>query len=271
VNPDPTDANRESNHTVADCAVVRRLEELTLNAWPGLKQAVLDGWVARLARGFTGRANSVVPLESGTWDPLQKIEFFESLYAAHGLPCTFKLTDVSRPAELGTLLKARGYRESRRASVQVCDGLLRSGDDGRVEAQPAPWPQWTDSVVGFRSFSVADATTLSEILAAIALPCRFAVALDEHGTVAACGLGVLEGEWVGLYDIVTRPDARRRGHAARVVRSLLGWAGDNGASRAYLQVMIDNGPALALYAGLGFRQTYQYAYRTKDTRPRPDR
>ncbi len=241
---------------------VRRLEELTLNAWPGLKQVVRDGWVARLSRGFTGRANSVVPLDEGVLDPLQKIEFFESLYAAHALPATFKLTDHSRPAGLGTLLAARGYRESRRASVQVCHDWPHEPVVDGMEARPQPWPAWTNSVVAFRSLSSADASTLADILVAIALPCRFAISVDENG-VAACGFGVLEDEWVGLYDITTRDDARRRGHAARVVGAIMSWARDNGASSAYLQVMTDNAPARALYAKLGFREAYQYAYRTK--------
>ena len=245
-----------------DARDVRRLEELTLNAWPGLKQVVRDGWVARLARGFTGRANSVVPLDEGTLDPVEKIEFFESLYRSHGLPAVFKLTAFSRPPGIDALLSERGYRESRRASVQVCHELPPAPGNDSVESRPQPWPAWTDSVVGFRNFSPDEAATFAAILAAIALPTQFIVAHDDRG-VAACGLGVLEGEWVGLYDIVTRDDARRRGHARNVVQALAGWGRDNGASAAYLQVMVDNAPALALYAGLRFGETYQYAYRSK--------
>jgi ribosomal protein S18 acetylase RimI-like enzyme len=247
-----------------NCSIndINRLEEVTLNAWPGLKQVVCDGWVARFSRGFTGRANSVVPLYEGTADTLSKIEFFESLYAAHGLPTTFKLTEASQPAGLDALLAGRGYRESRRASVQLCNDLPAAAESDAVEARDAVWAQWTESVVRHRSLSPADAATLAAILAAIALPCRFAVSVDESG-VAACGLAVLEAPWVGLYDIVTRQDARRRGHAARVVNSLMAWGRDNGAASAYLQVMIDNAPALALYAKLGFREAYQYAYRSR--------
>jgi ribosomal protein S18 acetylase RimI-like enzyme len=267
VNADPTDANVDTNHpnlhaAHARYAEVRRLEELTLNAWPGLKRVVRDGWVASLARGFTGRANSVVPLDEGALDPRDKIPFFESLYASHGLAATFKLTTPCRPAGLDELLAARGYRESRRASVQVLRELPRGDGDAAIEARPDPWPAWMEAVVSTRSLPAGDAATLLAILAAIALPCRFVVSLDPAG-VAACGLGVLEDGWVGLYDITTRQDARRRGHAARVVNSIMAWARDNGASGAYLQVMIDNAPAQALYAGLGFREAYQYAYRTK--------
>ena len=77
----------------------------------------------------------------------------------------------------------------------------------------------------------------------------------------ACGLGVLEREWVGLFDIVTRPDARRRGHGTRVMRFILDWARQHRASHAYLQVMRENQPAIRLYEKLGFHEAYGYWYR----------
>jgi len=250
---------------------IRRLEELTLNAWPGLGEVVRDGWVARLANGFTGRSNSVYPLYDGSLGATAKIEFFERLYTQHGLPTTFKLTATSHPADLDAMLAARGYRESRRASVQVSGIAASLQTRHRIEtaaqtteARDVPWDQWLKAVEKFRAFSPADSASLRSILAHIALPAQY-VAVMEAGEVIACGLGVLEETWIGLYDIVTREDRRGRGHGSLVVRSLLAWARDNGASDAYLQVMIDNAPAQALYAKLGFREAYQYAYRSKRT------
>ena len=40
----------------------RRLEEVAMNAWPSLQQMLFDGWIVRLAQGYTKRANSVNPL-----------------------------------------------------------------------------------------------------------------------------------------------------------------------------------------------------------------
>jgi N-acetylglutamate synthase len=106
---------------------------------------------------------------------------------------------------------------------------------------------------------VSEAAALARIIDCIALPSQFVLAMDG-GTPAACALAVLEGPWVGLYDITTNPNLLRRGHGMRVVTALLGWARDNGASAAYLQVRGNNPPALALYARLGFRSVYEYRY-----------
>ena len=45
--------------------------------------------------------------------------------------------------------------------------------------------------------------------------------------------------------------------------NLLDWAKRKGAQVAYLQVMLNNPPALHMYERLGFQEVYQYWYRIK--------
>jgi ribosomal protein S18 acetylase RimI-like enzyme len=81
--------------------------------------------------------------------------------------------------------------------------------------------------------------------------------------VLACGLGVLQSGYIGLFDIVTDEALRGRGYGRQVVESILAWGKQNGAQMAYLQVMLNNPPALHLYEKTGFVEKYQYWYRIK--------
>jgi ribosomal protein S18 acetylase RimI-like enzyme len=85
--------------------------------------------------------------------------------------------------------------------------------------------------------------------------------LIQDGQVIACGLGVQQAGYVGLLDIVTDEAFRSRGFGQQLVASILAWGKYNGASKAWLGVMLNNPPALRLYAKLGFREVYQYWYR----------
>jgi ribosomal protein S18 acetylase RimI-like enzyme len=91
--------------------------------------------------------------------------------------------------------------------------------------------------------------------------CYIAVMEARH---VACGLGVYDGGYVGLFDIVTDAAHRQRGYGMDVVRSLLAWGQEHhDADYAYLQVMADNTPAISLYGKFGFEECYRYWYRVK--------
>ena len=45
---------------------------------------------------------------------------------------------------------------------------------------------------------------------------------------------------------------------------MMAQAAREGATTAYLQVVMSNAPAIALYESLGFSVAYQYAYRILD-------
>ena len=55
--------------------MIRLIEEHALNAWPPLQTLLLDGWVLRLANGYTRWANSVNPLYASQQDTDVVIQF----------------------------------------------------------------------------------------------------------------------------------------------------------------------------------------------------
>ncbi|MBP7693938.1 MAG: GNAT family N-acetyltransferase [Anaerolineales bacterium] len=257
--------------------MIRTLEELALNALPALQTLLLDGWVLRLADGYTRRANSVNPLYPAHGDNLARLRACESVYAAHGLPVLFKLTPVAQPAGLDAFLAAQGYTLEARTSVQTVR-LPEAGQSDAagfelqaagfelqaagLELQAAPTARWQAAFQALAGIPPRHHPTLAQMLGHLRASAGFAL-LTEDGQPAACGLGVVQAGYLGLFDIVTAPHARRRGLGRRLVARLLHWGRAAGAHTAYLQVMQDNAPALSLYAGLGFRELYAYWYRVQ--------
>ena len=252
---------------------IRRIEEFTLSAWPALGEVLLDGWLLRFAGGFTGRSNSAHPMyppaAAGAYaDPAavrEKVRACERVYEAAGLPPRFKLTPASVPAGLDRVLADAGYRDAGGASVQVCD--LAEADvapAASARAWDGPAAEWLDAYAAFNGLPVRHRDTLAAIVAAI-VPRRRLLAIEEGGELVACGLGVVLPPFVGLFDIATRPDRRRRGLGRRVVGDLLDWGREHGATVGCLQVVPENAPAVALYASLGFREAYRYRYLVRDT------
>ena len=236
----------------------RRVEEASLNAWPALQQTLLDGWVLRFARGFTKRANSIVPLYPSQQDALDKIRYCENVYARENLKTIFRLTTVVDSAPLDRLLEARGY-----ARIDPTLVLVR-----RVGEAPATDPcfvelprgEWLDAYARNAEIPANGAQLHALLLAGIQSEHVFG-AIVAGDVPIACGLAVLERELLGLFDLVTHPSARRRGYARTLVESLLAWGARRGSRYTYLQVIEANHPARALYDRLGFVELYRYWYR----------
>jgi len=85
--------------------------------------------------------------------------------------------------------------------------------------------------------------------------------VEEDGRSLGFALGVVDGDHVGLFDVLVAPTARRRGLARRLTQSIGAWGRTHGARFAYLQVVATNLAALPLYKDLGFETVYSYAYR----------
>jgi GNAT superfamily N-acetyltransferase len=242
--------------------LLRVIEECSLNAWPGLQQLLLDGWLVRFGAGFTRRANSVTPLYAGTGEVRETLARCEALYAARGQPCIVRITPLAQPPGLEALLEHAGYRREGETSVQVLDPLPDTRMNGACALADALSDHWHGTFTRLDDTPVAHRHTLRAILGQIALPHTGALC-PADATPVCCGRAVLEGPQLGLFDIATDAAQRGRGHATRLIGHLLAWGRRLDATRAYLQVEVDNAPALRLYAHLGFRELYRYWYRVK--------
>ncbi len=121
------------------------------------------------------------------------------------------------------------------------------------------------------SFHVADR---EEALARCGSPGPVVTTLDGTRALAVLSLagdevgrvrGELNGEWLGVHGLQVEESRRRRGHAREVMAGLLDAGASAGTSTVWLEAADDNGPALALYAGLGFRRHHACRYLTAPT------
>jgi len=245
-----------------DHETIRLLETIADRAWPPAEVVTHDGWQLRASGpGIGRRVNSAAPIADGTLALEEKVAAAEAFYRERGLPPTFKLTEASRPEGLEAFLSERGYRVD--APVLILTRKLGPAPNAGPGLPQDPSPDWLAANAAVPSHYGAAPAAFLELLARIESPAAFA-ALPHKGVTAAIGMAVADAGWVGLFEIGTVPQHRRRGLATRVVDLLLAWGAAQGADAAYLQVMDANAPARGLYARLGFTEAYRYWYRVAD-------
>lgn len=235
----------------------RTIEETALNAWPALTTILMDGWVLRLARGHTKRANSLNAL-APTVALDAVLPQAERVFRAAGLRPVVRLSPLC-PDDADDMLARRGYAAADPTTVMTA-AIGDHRHDPEVEIAAGLTAGWAVGFAAANNVPDRHRDTHDRMLGNLALPTAFAT-LRRHGQAIAHGLAVAERGMVGLFDIVTLPAARRRGAGRLMVQTLMAWGRDQGATRAYLQVVDANAPARALYAGLGFQSAYGYHYR----------
>jgi GNAT superfamily N-acetyltransferase len=158
------------------------------------------------------------------------------------------------------ILAARGYRTIERSLLQVCPlhAGFTAAPEVRVHAEPTP--AWIEAFCTHSPVRPEHRDTMRRMLAAIAKPAGFAF-VEAAGRPLAMAIGAVEGDHMGLFDVLVMPEARRRGLARKITESLYAWAWGHGARFAYLQVVATNEAAMPLYAAQGFRTAYAYEYR----------
>ncbi len=192
-------------------AMGRRVEEASLNAWPAMRQIHLDGWLLRFAKGFTKRANSIIPLYPSVQPIPNKVAYCENLYARERLKTIFRLTSIAQAKALDDYLAGRGYEyrdPTRVLSAPLANQSLPKLSSRRFDLISKD--DWLALYTQLTRLPEHARALHGAILNGIQNTCAYAV-LMEGKIPVACGLGVLEQELLGLFDVVTHVDHRQSG------------------------------------------------------------
>ncbi|WP_036665721.1 GNAT family N-acetyltransferase [Paludibacterium yongneupense] len=234
------------------------LERAALAALPARESHELDGWLLRLSGGGPKRANAAYPIGVPQTPLDERLRLAGALFAAQGSALTVRLTGLEHEAGLDAGLAARGFerldpswvlwRDVAGVAAPACGLLLLEREDWLARR-------------ALLADDTADRLAIhAALLRRLPGPAVWG-ALVRDGDIAALGLAVPDGEWVGVFDLVTAPAARRQGCARALLSGLLQAGREFGARHAYLQCIAANAPAMALYRALGFGAAYRYWYR----------
>ena len=244
------------------------LERIMVGGWPPLEVAELGGWLLRAGAGFTGRANSVLPLGDPGRPLSDAVDHCESWYVERDLRPLFAMFGPAGFAvdddPLGRELLARAYKPFN--SIAVLTAATRalppelphpSGAQVRLEAAPSPgwWDAWAAG---------GDHHTDTLRSAARAVMCgspdQLFASLELGGTIVGVARLAFAQGWAGVFALQVRPEHRRTGVARQLMGALADASRSRGIRSLYLQVPNDSSAALHLYQRIGFSTHHEYCY-----------
>ncbi|MDX2468164.1 MAG: GNAT family N-acetyltransferase [Acidimicrobiia bacterium] len=191
-----------------------------------------------------------------------KLAYCEDWFRRHNLGLVFRQTPETESG-VDEALNEAGFTVEGRTKVmvaslsQVVASLSKQTGDDVGAALSDEWVAAASSLWGIDE---SRAPAWRGILNRIDLPANYAAGYGVDGSVAV-GLGVVDGDWLGVFELIVAQAVRRQGHGARLLSELTQWGSACGASRAYLQVVEDNAAAIGFYKSVGFEEAYTYWYR----------
>ena len=243
------------------------LERMTAAHWRGTEEEWLGDWLLRAAEGFTGRANSVLPLGDPGLPPDDALATVIQWYRARGLP---PMIAIPTPLAADSPGLALDNHLSERlwltrpgpAFVMVADLPLGVPSDGlpasrEVRVSDEPDDAWA---ARYHYRGQAHLPPVARKVLTSAEKQSFVSIRSGDDVLAIARLSIAAG-WAGLTAVEVHQDHRRQGLGAAITAAACRNAEQRGASRVFLQVEVGNAPAQALYKRLGFRYSHRYHYR----------
>ena len=245
---------------------INELELLGHNAWFAQERMRLGGWLLRADNGITRRANSVLPLGPPGLNLSTAIDFAIEFYSSRDLIPRFQVSEASLPSELDATLADMGFSKVFHVEVWTSEisSLLKVHPSCDTEYLDTLSEGWIDTYLQASGYDPSTMNVRRCILERTDQP-RIFVQANGSDSIVAVGFGVVEGNWLGVFNIGTHPEKRRSGAALSINHALGVWGNKQGAKKVYLQVETNNSIAKNLYTKLGFNHAYTYWYRQLDT------
>jgi GNAT superfamily N-acetyltransferase len=207
---------------------------------------------------FSGIATTDLRDESG-------IDRAVAAFTPFGAPFRWWISPSVRPANLETLLQARGFRH-----VYDAGGMVASRDDVPISrSSPVPIRQvtalreWAEVLMKVFDRPAHEAEVWMRVYET-PLPGWASFAAYEGSSVIATSSVLCAGDLAGIYHVATMPSARGRGVGAAITLEAMRFAFDRGAKHAVLQ---SSEMGASVYRSLGFRDVAQL--RLYEWRPAP--
>jgi ribosomal protein S18 acetylase RimI-like enzyme len=240
---------------------VEDLERAAARHWQAPDTEPLGEWQLRAAAGFTGRANSALPLGDPGCPLPEAVTTVEEWYRRRDLRPMIVLPQGAGPAHLEDHLTERGWLpRPGPAFVMIADTESLSASQGDVELAPEP----DAAFLGLYRYRGQDLPPIARTLLMSAPWQAFGSIRRDRRAVAVGRVSVARqgnGTPLGVLTAVEVDRAcRRQGLGTAITAGLAAAAATRGARRILLQVETGNDPARALYLRCGFGDSHRYHY-----------
>jgi len=239
---------------------VEDLERAAARHWQAPDVQPLGDWLLRAAEGFTGRANSALPLGDPSLPLAEAITAVEEWYRRRDLRPMIVLPRGAAPEPLESLLAERSWvPRPGPAFVMTADIADIPASTATIHLAPEPDPAF----LGLYRYRGQDLPPIARTLM-MSAPWQAFGTISRDGRAVACGRVSVAGDpgdqWGVLTAVEVDEACRRQGLGAAITSALAAAAARHGARRILLQVETGNAPARALYFRCGFRDSHRYRY-----------
>ncbi len=233
-----------------------RVDRLALPGWPATETEPLGEWLLRASGGFSSRGNSVLALGDPAVHLADAVARTVDWYRERSLAPRAHVHPGSAPALAFVEAGWTSYESTSVLLGSVAKVLRRLGRSTLVEPVHAESldPGWlaTDQRAAAYGDDARRVLEAGEV--------TFVSIRDEDGAVVARGRGAFHDDWLGVSALWTEADRRGDGLGSAVLRALLDWGAERGATTTYVQVVESNPDARRLYETCGYEVHHRYEY-----------